>query len=73
MLPYAPDAFEPLPYADTPKVYLEGETVVGVCDKLVMVAHVPWASGSREKGLLFTWSSEPDLTVIFSWLLNLAQ
>ena len=62
-LPLSQETLDPLPYADTPKVYLEGETVVGLCDKIVMIAHVPWASGARGKGLLFSWSSDPDLTV----------
>jgi len=61
--PYSQVILDPLPYADAPKVYLEGETVVGMCDKLVLVAHVPWASGSRAKGLTFAWSSSPELDV----------
>ena len=62
-LAYSTEVLDPLPYAELPEVYLEGETVVGICDKLVLVANVVWASGSRQKGLLFSWSSEPDLTV----------
>jgi len=62
--PLSPETLDAVPYADTPTVYLEGETVVGMCDKLVLVAHVPWAAGARESGLLFSWSSEPDLPVV---------
>jgi len=65
-IPYSAETVEPQPYADLPKVYLQGPTVVGFCDKLVIIAHIPWAAGSRQKGLIFSWSSDPDLPVILS-------
>jgi hypothetical protein len=54
---------EAQPYAEALTVYLEGEATIGICDKLVLTAHVPRASGSRESGLVFEWSSTPDLAV----------
>ena len=65
-IPYSAETVEPQPYADSPKVYLQGPTVVGFCDKLVIITHIPWAAGSRHKGLIFSWSSDPDLPVILS-------
>ena len=57
---------EPMPYDEPLHVFLEGEAEVGKCDKLVLTAFVSWASGSREAGLVFTWSSDPDLPVVRS-------
>ena len=43
-IPYSAETVEPQPYADSPKIYLQGPTAVGFCDMLVIIAHIPWES-----------------------------
>eukprot|EP00960_Hanusia_phi_P075578 768441-Hanusia_phi.AAC.19 len=51
-------------YAKSPRVNLHGKTTFGACDPLVLKAEVDYASGSRSNGLVFTWSSNPDIAAV---------
>jgi hypothetical protein len=47
-----------------PRVILQSPAYIGPCDDLLVIAVVDYASGSRDTGLLYVWSSVPDLTPI---------
>jgi len=47
-----------------PHVILQSPAYIGPCDDLLVVAVVDYASGSRDTGLSYVWSSVPDLTPI---------
>jgi hypothetical protein len=50
--------------AVSPRVVLQSPAYIGPCDDLKVTAFVDFASGSRDTGLTYTWTSSPDLTQI---------
>ena len=50
--------------AVAPRVFLQSPAFIGPCDNLAVTAVVEFASGCRDTGLTYLWTSVPDLTSI---------